>query len=168
MYDDLVISYGYDSFNIDSYVNLDHDYHYDYLYEYIKKQYLMKDIDSFVIYNLTKITGNKSFSTVLVLSHNKKDEFCIPIEIINELVAFKNEKAKSQFIDRLTSLYKIKTIWDKTNDDIYFNFEGFNKYFLNLETNDLLNSDVKEMICNFYYSITSELINSYKTLYNNI
>jgi hypothetical protein len=61
--------------------------------------------------------------------------------------------------------YKINTIWTKLDDTIYLNFEGLNKYFLNLEKADLISDDMKEIVSDFYYNITNELINSYKTLY---
>jgi len=48
------------------------------------------------------------------------------------------------------------------------NFEGFNKYFLNLELRYLLHFEMKEMITTLYYNITNELIESYKTLYDNV
>jgi hypothetical protein len=169
MYDNIIISYGYENINTDSnlYVNLNNvnNVNNNSLYESIKTAYLMKDIDTFIIYNLTKITGNESFSKLLVLSHNKKENFCIPANILNDIIMFKNEKSKEKYLDKIINIYNIKTIWDYINGNVYFNFEGFNKYFLNLETNDLINQEVKEMICNLYYNITNELINSYKTIY---
>jgi hypothetical protein len=123
------------------------------------------DIDRFVCYNLTKITNNECFSTLLVSSHNNKNDFCIPVYIINSIINYKNSKAEEKYLERFTNIYKEGTIWKNHDDDVHLNFEGFNKYFLNLELNDLADIEVKEMINDFYYNITNELINSYKILY---
>ncbi len=171
-YDNITITYGYDELDTKLYINLSNLSNKDLnkLYNEIKEQYLMMDIDRFVCYNLTKITDNEGFSSLLVSSHNNKEDFCIPIYIINSIIKFKNNKAEDKYIERFKSIYKEETVWNiRKNDshsDIYLNFEGFNKYFLNLEMNDLESIHEKEMINDFYYKITNELINSYKTLYN--
>ena len=165
-YDNIMITYGYNDLDMKLYVNLN-DTNYNLLYENIKESYLMMDIDRFVVYNLTKITNNEGFASLLVSSHNNKQEFCIPIYIINSFISFKNSKSADKYLERFKTYYNEGTIWiEKEDDDILVNFEGFNKYFLNLEIKDLENINIKEMINNFYYNITNELINSYKILYN--
>jgi hypothetical protein len=146
------------------YINLS-SYDCKKIYNDIKEEYLMMDIDRFVCYNLTKITNNEQFSSLLVASHNNKKDFCIPAYLLSTLIHFKNDKAESDYIKRFINQYKEGTIWNYNNEDVHLNFEGFNKYFLNLELNDLANFDMKETINDFYYNITNELINSYKTLY---
>ena len=165
-YDNIIITYGYNDLNMKLYVNLN-KVSYDKLYNDIKEAYLMMDIDRFVCYNLTKITGNEGFSSLLVSSHNNKEDFCIPIYIINSFINFKNNKSANNYLDKFKSYYQEGTIWinKEEEDDVVVNFEGFNKYFLNLEVNDLENMKVKEMINDFYYNITNELINSYKTMF---
>jgi hypothetical protein len=171
-YDNITITYGYDELETKLYVNLSNLSNKDFnkLYNEIKEQYLMMDIDRFVCYNLTKITDNEGFSSLLVSSHNNKEDFCIPVYIINGIIRFKNNKAEEKYIERFTNIYKEDSIWNiRKNDnqyDIYLNFEGFNKYFLNLEAGDLDSIHEKETINDFYYKITNELINSYKSLYN--
>jgi len=179
IYDGIVINYLDDNIyiNVDNIcVSLINNYNEQFknLYNMIKIKHLMKDIDTFVIYNLTKITKSKDFSKLLVESHNKKDVFCISIDIINNIINFKNEQSKKEYIERFIKLYKENIIWSCNNklcdntlcdNTIYVNFEGFNKYFLNLESGDLESHMMKEIILNFYYNITNELINSYKSLY---
>lgn len=163
-YDNIVITYGYNNNDMKLYININH-FDYNLLYEQIKEEYLMMDIDRFVIYNLTKITNNDGFASLLVSSHNNKEDCCIPAYIINSFINFKNESSANKYLNRFKLMYKDKTIYIEDDDDILVNFEGFNKYFLNLELNDLVSINDKEMINNFYYNITDELINSYKTLY---
>ncbi len=164
-YDNITITYGYGDLDMKLYVNL-LSYDCKKIYNDIKEQYLMMDIDRFVCYNLTKITDNEGFASLLVSSHNNKDDFCIPVYMINMIIKFKNSKAEEKYIERFTNIYKENTIWNKRNEDIHLNFEGFNKYFLNLESGDLESIHEKEIINDFYYKITNELINSYKSLYN--
>jgi hypothetical protein len=163
-YDNIIITYGYDELDMKLYVNFD-SFEFKKLYNDIKEQYLMMDIDRFVCYNLTKITNNEPFARLLVSSHNNKNDFCIPIYIINSIIRFKNDKTEEKYIERFINMYKEGGIWNN-NEDVHLNFEGFNKYFLNLELNDLESMEDKEIINDFYYNITNELINSYKTLYN--
>ncbi len=165
-YDNITITYGYDNLDLKLYINL-LSYDCKKLYNDIKEKYLMMDIDMFVCYNLTKITNNEGFASLLVSSHNNKDDFNIPLYIINGIIKFKNTKVEKEYINRFKSIYKENTIWNYRNDEVHLNFEGFNKYFLNLETGDLESIYEKETINDFYYNITNELINSYKTLYNN-
>jgi hypothetical protein len=171
-YDNITITYGYDELDTKLYVNLStlSNKEFNRLYNEIKEQYLMMDIDRFVCYNLTKITDNEGFSSLLVSSHNNKSDFCIPVYIINGIIKFKNSKAENEYIKRFTNIYKEGSIWNtrenENHSEVHLNFEGFNKYFLNLEVEDLDSIHEKEIINDFYYNITNELINSYKCLYN--
>lgn len=163
LYNHIMITYGITELDNDLYVNMNKP-DYKKLYTDIKDQLLYEDPDTFVAFNLTKITGNKSFAKLLVCSHNNKNTFHIPIDIVNSIISFKNDDAMKQYIEHFTTIYPNKTLWDTIDGYIHFNFEGLNKYFLNLESNDLA-SNMKETICDFYYSIANELINSYKSLY---
>ena len=110
-YDNITVTYGYDELDTKLYVNLSilSNEEFNRLYNEIKEKYLMMDIDKFVCYNLTKITGNEGFSSLLVAGHNNKDDFGIPIYIINTVIKFKNSKTEEQFISKFI---KIK-IWEK-------------------------------------------------------
>jgi hypothetical protein len=167
-YDDLIIYYGYYNLDIKLFINIkDYDSKtFQKLYQDIKQFYLMKDINKYVAYNLTKITKNEAFSNLLVITHNKKTDFLLPVDTLNLMILFKNDVAKNNYMKRFTEMYKKDTIWTLNEESIYLNFEGFNKYFLNIEVNDLDNIEMKEIINDLYFSITNELINSYKSLYN--
>ena len=121
--------------------------------------------------NLSIITGNPSFATLLVQSHNNRTEYCITIDNLLTLTKFKTKELKKEYINYFCSIYDEHTIWETQNINNYeiicLNFEGLNKYFLNLEMKYLYSFDVKESINNLYYSITNELIESYKTLFLN-
>ena len=163
-YDDITVTYGYDELDMKLYANLSVN-NFETLYTNIKEKYLMMDIDKFICYNLTKITCNEGLSLLLVSSHNNKEYFCIPVYIINSFIKFKNNKTEEQYINKFIKMYNKNSIWNLIDEDVYLNFEGFNKYFLNLESGDLESIHEKETINNFYYNITDELINSYKLLF---
>jgi hypothetical protein len=49
----------------------------------------------------------------------------------------------------------------------YINFEGINKFLLNISESDVVNFEVKEMINEMYYNSMHELIYSFEKLYEN-
>ena len=166
----LVISFGLINIDTPLYVNLlDYQSKYKSIYDDINKTILMASPDNYVINNLSIITGNPTFAALLVQSHNNKNEHCIPIDDLIKITKFKSKELKKEYIDYFCSIYNEHTIWNTQNINDYevicLNFEGLNKYFLNLEMKYLYSFEVKENINNLYYSITNELISSYKTLY---
>lgn len=181
-YDHCVVSYGYNVVASEMYVclntNLCRDntqYAHDPIDEYnytndtfkklaeeIFQSLLRKNVDEYVIYNLEKITGNISFAKMLVVAHNNND-CVIPLNHANSIVQFKNEELEQNYNFKFTKSYEEGTIWNKNNDDIMLNFEGLNRYYLNLDDTFI---DNNEQVKTLYYDITNELINSYKTLYN--
>jgi len=54
------------------------------------------------------------------------------------------------------------------NSENNINFEGFNKFYLNLEKDSLRNFNEKDRVNDFYTNITKELISSYKELFNDL
>ena len=163
-YDNYIISYGYDIMESEMYVCIDKQNMQTFkkLAEDIFQAMLRTNVDEYVIYNVEKITGNASFARMLVLAHNNND-FAIPIEVAMSIIQFKNEKQQNNYNIKFMTLYKSGTIWNKINDDIMLNFEGLNRYYLNLDDTFI---DNKEDVNTLYYDITNELIVSYKTLYN--
>jgi hypothetical protein len=163
-YDNFVISYGYDKMEGEMYVSLSeiNKSTFKKLAGDIFQSMLRTNIDEYVIYNLEKITGNISFAKMLVHSHNNMNHI-IPLDIVSSVIAFKSEKEKQHYNIKFMTLYKSGTIWDKINDDIMLNFEGLNRYYLNLDDTFI---DNKEEVNTLYYDITNELIISYKTFYN--
>jgi len=163
-YDNFVISYGYDKMESEMYVCIDkqNTQTFKKLAEDIFQAMLRTNVDEYVIYNLTKITGNESFAKMLVVAHNNND-YVIPLDYADSIIQFKNENQKQHYNIKFMTLYKSGTIWNKVDDDIMLNFEGLNRYYLNLDDTFI---DNKEEVNTLYYDITNELINSYKTLYN--
>jgi hypothetical protein len=165
-YDNFYISYGYDIMENQMYVPLSqiNKSIFKKLAEDIFQSMLRTNVDEYVIYNLTKITGNDSFAKMLVHSHNNMNHI-IPLDIVSSVIAFKGAKEKKHYNIKFMTLYKSGTIWDKIDNDIMLNFEGLNRYYLNLDDTII---DNKEEVNTLYYDITNELIISYKTFYNQI
>jgi hypothetical protein len=174
----LVISFGSSHIDAELYVDLSNvsldDYElssYSKLYQNINQFILMGDPDQYIINNISIITGgNISFARLLVESHKDKENHCIPIDHLFAMTRFKLPQSKKIYIDRFCVLYRENTIWAmkkiETNNIMCVNFEGMNKYFLNLDIEYLYDFNVKESISNMYYNITNELIESYRLLYN--
>ena len=163
-YDNIVISYGYDIMDIETYGCLTKP-NFAKLADDIHNIMLRNNVDEYVCYNISKITGNEAFAKMLVVAEKQRDVFCIPIEVAASIIEFKNDMKQKEYNEYFTTIYKEGSIWIK-DDGIKLNFEGLNNYYLNLENSYLINMDVKKAVCDMYYNITSELIISYKTLYN--
>lgn len=161
-------------FNISlGYSNLTHDYYsnikspnYKELYNKIVYDTLLKSPRNFVIHNLTKVTGSKHFATLLFDSHDNKKAYVIPIQVLDEIIQFKNKKLRNLYVQYFISKYN--DIYTLKEDGIYLNFIGLNKYFLNLEEKYLSSFEMKDAINDFYTNITNELIESYKILYKSV
>jgi len=126
-----------------------------------KEQLLMEDPENFLITNLERVTGDRSFSEMAVKSYLYKDIFNTPIEGLCELVQWKNKTSHNEFIKLFIQRYPKLVISDSMT-----NFEGFNKFLLTIDTN-YVNWQDKEQINELYYQITHELIRSYEQLYKN-
>lgn len=118
--------------------------------------------DEYVCYNLTSITGNETFAKMLVMAHNAPNDHIIPIEVAMSVLLFKNKQQQEYYTSKFMTTYKCGTIWNEINGAIMVNFEGLNRYYLNLEESFI---DNKEEVSSLYYNITNELIGSYKILY---
>jgi len=136
------------------------------IYKNIVKKFLLNKPNEYIIKNLTKLIGNKSFAELIYSSHDKKSEYTVDIDILDFIIKYKNEKYKDDYINLFLIKYKNKCIYQKNNDgSINLNFEGFQKYLLNLSEEYLSSFDMKEYINDMYFNITDELIKSYKELY---
>ena len=151
------------TFNIDDTYNKKH---FDKLYNFINNNYMMNNQEEYIIENLTNVVGNKSFATILYNSHKYKNNYVIPLEEAESLVLFKNNFNMKSYRREFLRLYKDKKLYDDEDEIIKLNFEGFNKYLLNLNKDNLVNFSQKESINELYFNITNELINSYQNLYN--
>ena len=97
----------------------------------------------------------------------EKEIFGIPVNELNEIIQFKNNNSRIEYMNMFFEKYTASDIFIKINGKYNINFEGFNKYLLNLEEKYLLNFKVKESINDMYFNITNELINCYRELYRN-
>jgi hypothetical protein len=141
---------------------------YQKLFEDHKTVLLLENPERFLITNLERVTGDETFATNIVKSYLSKNEFKTPIMGLCNLVLWKNKEAMFHSIYQFFKNYP--HLIDKKIDDIQFgevntNFEGFNKFLLSIEVNDLQQWEVKEQINELYYKITHELIRSFEILY---
>ena len=142
---------------------------YETLYKCIVNKILLQNPEEYIINNLTNITKNKSLAEMIFKSYDKKDEYIINIEEIESIILFKSSKLKLEYREYFKSLYINDKIYfyDKNKENYYLNFEGFNKFLLNLNEIYLSTFKIKESINDLYYKITKELIDSYNQLFRN-
>lgn len=129
------------------------------------QDYLMDNPENYVISCLELITGSIDMARMIYKSHSKKLDHEIFIDDLNQIIQFKNISKKNSYLEYFEKIYHNSGIYQVKNDKLYLNFEGFNKYLLNLDSSYLLNFEEKESINQMYYNIMDELINSYLRLY---
>jgi hypothetical protein len=144
-----------------SYSSDSNEQQYEKLYKEHKNALLMENPEVFLITNLERVTGNLEFSQMIVKSYVEKEQFTTPILGITKLVLWKNEKCIMDYVEKFKEKYFYLIKDENTN------FEGINKFLLNLEESDLQQWEVKEQINELYYNITHALINSFEILYYN-
>lgn len=159
-----VLTFCYESLDTPFCVNF-LEYNHSKIYKEIETKILLSNPDNYVVEHLSKVTKSKSFAQLLNSSHNNKQEYNIPVSIIDDnIIIFKDENMKNEYHQ-----YFIKKIpmnnYKIIDDTIYLNFKGLNKYFLTVNEKYLINFEMKEIINEFYTSITEELIDCYKYLY---
>jgi len=126
---------------------------------------LMDNPDNYVISCLEYVTGSHDMATFIFNSHKSKLLHVIDINSLNELIKFSSKQKQLEYIEHFKKIYNGKDIYSVNDDKIFLNFEGFNKYLLNLDSSYLYNFQEKENINELYYSIMDELVNSYQRLY---
>ena len=160
----LFINFTYNLHSNGNFLSLDeplNEMQYENTFNFHKEQLLMEDPENFLITNLERVTGDISFSKMAVKSYLYKDIFNTPIEGLCELVQWKNKTSRNEFIKLFIEKYP-----NLVKSDSMTNFEGFNKFLLNIDTT-YVNWQIKEQINELYYQITYELIKSYELLYIN-
>jgi hypothetical protein len=148
--------------NIDSEDNLEE---FQKVFNNWKNNLMMDNPDEFVINCLTNVTGSIDMANFIFKSHQEKSEFVIKVDDLNEIINFKSAIKKNEYIGRFKSMYQQMNLFEEKEGTIFLNFEGFNKYLLNLEIQFLNNFEDKERINILYYNVMDELVNSYKKLY---
>lgn len=125
---------------------------------------LLQSSENYVITCLEQVTGSIDLAKFIFFSHNEKEKYLIKSSSLNQIVNFKKTKEKD-YINKFMDIYKDNDIYESTEDELYLNFEGFNKYLLNIDADYLENFEQKEIINTLYYNVMDELVNSYKKLY---
>lgn len=133
------------------------------LYLKHKQTILQEEPEKFLIINLERVTGDENFASSIVKSYLHKNEFNTLINDISNLILWKNISAKDKYIEKFINKY-IHLV-EVNPDGIFTNFEGFNKFLLNIQENDVQQWEVKEQINELYFKITNELIRSFEILY---
>jgi hypothetical protein len=133
------------------------------LYDYITNQLLLDNPEEFLINNLERICGSQEFAELMVRSYLSKNDYIYDIDSLSSIILWKNDDKKYKyhkyFISRYIDNFSI------TNDEIKINFEGINKFLLNISEDDVINFEVKEQINEMYYKTMHELIYSFELLY---
>ena len=127
------------------------------LYQYINRELLLDNQEDFLINNLEKICGSYEFAELMVKSYLNKNNFIYDVDNIASIVLWKDNKTKDKYIEYFLSRY--------SSDCRKINFEGINKFLLNISEDDVINFEVKEQINEMYYNIMHELIYSFEMLY---
>lgn len=145
-------------------LSIDIDNNFDEIYNEWVNILLMESSDNYVITCLEEVTGSIDLAKFIFYSHKEKENFIIKVNSLNQIINFKKSKEKA-YLDKFLKLYENSNIYNIKEDLVYLNFEGFNKYLLNLEDEYLEDFEDKERINTLYYNVMDELVNSYKKLY---
>lgn len=135
------------------------------LYNTWLQKYLMDTPENYVISCLESVTGSLDMASMIYRSHYKKHNFEISVDDLNQIINFKSNQKKNSYLEYFEKLYNNNGIFQKKEEKIYLNFEGFNKYLLNIDASYLKSFQDKENINQMYYNVMDELINSYQKLY---
>ena len=138
---------------------------YETLFNYICEQLKMDTPEEYLINNLDRVCGSREFSEIMVKSYLSKYEFKYPIDTISSVILWKNSSSFSKYKDYFLSRYEHCTVFD--DDQILLNFEGINKFLLNINEEHVENFEVKDQINDMYYNCMTELISSFEKLYKN-
>ena len=129
------------------------------------QEILMENADSYVISCLETVTGSRDMAEFIFKSHTNKKSYTIDVNNLNQIISFASPNKKSDYLEQFKKLYEANNIYNLIEGKMYLNFEGFNKYLLNLDSSYLYNFQEKENINELYYNVMDELVNSYQRLY---
>ena len=129
------------------------------------QEILMDNADNYVISCLETVTGSRDMAEFIFKSHMNKKLHTIDVDNLNQIINFASPNKKTDYIEQFKKIYERNNIYNLKEGKMYLNFEGFNKYLLNLESSYLYNFQEKENINELYYNVMDELVNSYQRLY---
>ena len=113
--------------NVDSEDNLEE---FEKVFNNWKNNLMMDNPDEFVINCLTNVTGSIDMANFIFKSHQKKSEFVIKVDDLNEIINFKSAIKKNEYIGKFKLMYQQMNLFEEKEGTIFLNFEGFNKYLL--------------------------------------
>lgn len=129
------------------------------------QEILMDNPDNYVTSCLETVTGSRDMATFIFESHMNKKSHIIDVNDLNQIIRFASSNKRTAYLENFMKIYQNKNIFNLEDDKMFLNFEGFNKYLLNLEESYLHNFQEKENINELYYNVMDELVNSYQRLY---
>lgn len=135
------------------------------LYDYICNRMLMDTPEEFLINNIERVCGSREFAEIMVKSYLNKNQFTYSIEEISGIILWKKDSKKRDYIYYFVEHYP--NCVDHEKSLTHLNFEGINKFLLNINVDDVENFEVKEQINEMYYNSMTELIHSFELLYRN-
>jgi len=135
------------------------------LYEFFKNELMLQNEETYIVQSLFNITKSLDFSKALYFASKDEKEYVMDIETMNEMIPFKNSKNKKKYTEYFLHIYSETDIYNIIESKIMLNFEGLNKYLLNIESKYLINFAAKDAINDIYDNITRELLKCYKTLF---
>lgn len=159
------ITFGFVDIDNKNHVNLSNPNN-DSLIHFLIDYFVKINPDEFIISNISRVIGNDSLAKIIYTSHKEKDKCNIPNDQLDFIINFKSIEMKDEYLKYFKEKYKHKQIYKKEEGMIFLNFEGLNKYILNIEEKYLFSFEIKEMINDMYFQITNELIENYKYLFN--
>lgn len=135
------------------------------IYEYICEQLRMDEPEEFLINNLDRVCGSREFAEIMVKSYLSKTECIYPLEIVSSIIGWKDSGIQKNYENKFVTKYSHccenkDTVW-------LLNFEGINKFLLNITESHVNCFEVKEQINDMYYNCMNELIHSFELLYKN-
>ena len=152
--------------------NIDDKTYFKYVIEDWKETIILDNEKEYIINKLSDVTGSIDMANFIFESKKRKEEFIINLDNLNCIINFSSAKSKKEYIEYFCLNYpKLFVKGDKLkqqngSDLIYINFEGFNKYLLNLNPTHLKSFNDKEQINEMYFNITNSLVECYEKLYN--
>lgn len=135
------------------------------VYNYINTQLLMETPEEFLICNIERVCGSRVFAEIMVKSYLDKTGFVFSLDSISSVILWASVESEKKFISYFCGKYP--ECVETQGSTQMVNFEGINKFFLNISEDDVANFDVKEQINEMYYNSMYELIHSFEQLYNN-
>lgn len=135
------------------------------VYNYINQQMLMDTPEEFLICNIERVCGSRVFAEIMVKSYLNANGYVFSVDSISSVILWASPDVEANYIKYFCGRYShcIQLV----DNTVMLNFEGINKFLLNISEDDVENFEVKEQINEMYYNSMFELIHSFEQLYKN-